>query len=68
MKNQDDFGADFTPLPLAESYYPTRREYMAGKALQGLVTGRSEKDLSSVVRKALALAQEMEAALDKAQD
>ena len=63
----EDFGADFNPLPVAESYYPTRLEYMAGKALQGLCTGRSEKDLGSVVRKAILLATEMEEALDSAQ-
>jgi hypothetical protein len=57
---------EWTPLPTQESYYPTRFEYFVGKALQGLVTGRSEKDLNSTVRKALALAEEMEDALDSA--
>jgi hypothetical protein len=64
---KDDFGADFNPLPLAESYYPTRLEYFAGKALQGLVTGRSERDLRSVIPKSIALAKEMEDAVDSAQ-
>lgn len=64
----DDFGADFIPLPMSESYYPTRFEYFAGKALQGLCTGRSEKDLGSVVRKSLLLAKEMEDSLDSQED
>ena len=63
-----DFGADFEPLPIEESYYPTRLEYFAGKALQGLITGRAPKDLKTVVTKAILLAQEMENALDTAQN
>ena len=63
----EDFGADFAPLPEAESYYPTRLEYFAGKALQGLVVGRSEKDLINVSRQAtyaVALARALENAID----
>ncbi len=56
------------PLPTQESYYPTRLEYFAGKALQGLVTGRSIKDLAAAAKQALQLAEEMEQAIDKAQD
>jgi len=63
-----DFGAHFEPLPEAESYYPTRLEYFAGKALQGLVTGRAEKDLRHAAVRALQLAKEMEDAVDSAQD
>jgi hypothetical protein len=63
-----EFGADFKPLPMAESYYPTRLEYFAGKALQGMVTGRAEKDLKHAAAKALVLAQDMEDAIDSAQD
>ena len=60
-----DFGADFKTLPVVvESYYPTRLEYFAGKALQGLVTGQSEKNLRTTVKRALELAQDMEDALD----
>ena len=46
------------------SYTPTRFEYFAGLALQGLITGRSEKDINKSVRSALRLATEMEDALD----
>ena len=68
-KNEmDSFGVDYDPLPEAESYYPTRLEYLFGKAMQGLVTGRSERDLKSVVRNSMNLAFEAEIALDKAQD
>ena len=59
-----DFGANFKELTSVESYYPTRFEYFAGKALQGLVTGQSEKNLRSTVKRALILAQEMEDALN----
>jgi len=67
----EDFGADFKPLPVAESYYPTRLEYFAGKALQGLVVGRSEKDLINVSRQAtyaVALARALENAIDPTED
>jgi len=66
-----DFGADFKPLPVPESYYPTRLEYFAGKALQGLVVGRSEKDLnnvSKIARRSLALSEALEKEIDSAQD
>jgi len=60
-----DFGADFKTLPVVvESYYPTRLEYFAGKALQGYVTGRADKDLKHAADKALKLAQEMENTID----
>jgi len=59
---------EWTPLPVAESYYPTRLEYFAGKALQGLVTGKSEKSLRRAASYALKLAQEMESEIDSAQD
>lgn len=67
MDIDKDFGANFEPLPVQESYYPTRFEYFAGKALQGLCTGQSEKALGSVVRKTLILAREMEDSIDSAQ-
>ena len=65
----DDFGADFKPLPIAESYYPSRYEYFLGKILTGLLTGRSEKYNRVAIRSAMTLADELEEALnDKAQD
>jgi len=63
----DGFGADFDPLPEAESYYPTRFEYFAGKIITGLCTGRAEKDLKTVVFKTLKLARELEDNVDSAQ-
>lgn len=41
-------------------YYPNRFEYFLGKILQGMVTGRAEKDLRSVVRQSFALAVKIE--------
>ena len=67
---EPDFGANFDPLPIAESYYPTRLEYFAGKALQGLVVGRSEKDVSNakkIARVAVTLAEALENEVDSAQ-
>jgi hypothetical protein len=67
----EDFGAKFDPLPMAESYYPTRLEYFAGKALQGLVTGRAQKDLnnvSNIARTAVKLAEALEREVDSAKD
>ena len=49
-------------------YYPNRFEYFCGRALQGLLTGRSEKDTRKAVKRAIALAIEMEEALDSATD
>jgi len=49
-------------------YYPNRFEYFCGRALQGLITGRSEKDIRKVVRKAIELGIEMEQALDTEKD
>jgi len=66
---EPEFAEEWKEIPIVvESYYPTRLEYLAGKALQGLCTRRSEKFLRNVPRLALLLAQEMEVALDKAQD
>jgi len=66
---EKDYGQDieWEVVPSPESYYPTRLEYFAGKALQGLVTGRSEKEVRTAVSKAIILALEMEDALDSAQ-
>ena len=49
-------------------YAPTRFEYFVGLALQGLVTGRAERDLKTAVRKSLDLAREVETLLDKTED
>ena len=67
----EDFGADFKPLPTSESYYPTRLEYFAGKALQGLVTGRAQKDLnraSNMAKTAVTLAQALSDEIDSKTD
>jgi len=45
-------------------YRPTRYEYFVGKALQGLCTGRTERDLKGVVKQAVTLAREVERELD----
>lgn len=66
--DKEVFGANFKQLTSIESYYPTRFEYMFGKALQGLVVGRADKDIAKAVRNAILLAKEAEEALDKAQD
>ena len=46
-------------------YYPTRFEYFLGHLVQGLITGRAERDLKSVVRNAVKLADEIEDMIDK---
>ena len=45
----EDFGEDINWKKIEDpkSYYPSRLEYFAGKALQGLVIGRSHKDLQN---------------------
>ncbi len=65
--DKETFGANFKELTSVESYYPTRFEYMFGKALQGLIVGRATKDLANHVQNAIKLATEAEEALDKAQ-
>lgn len=67
-KWEDEPKPDWYPLPVAESYYPTRLEYFAGKALQGLVIGRAPKDLLTVVKRAIDLAVELESAIDSEKD
>jgi hypothetical protein len=69
----DDFGEDINwkQLKSPDSYYPTRLEYLAGKALQGLVTGRSDKTLgkaSHLAELAVGLGKALGEACDKAQD
>ena len=62
-----DFGEEINwkQLRSPESYYPTRLEYFAGKALQGLVTGRSERDLKHVGARSVQLGKELEEAIDE---
>jgi len=67
-KLKNKFGGDFKELTSVESYYPTRFEYMLGKIVQGLVTGRAEKDLKTAVERAMLLAEEVEVALDSKKD
>ena len=59
-----DFKTDWTALPTEETYYPTRLEFMFAHALQGLIIGRSEKDIRKAVTEALKLSQEALRALD----
>lgn len=59
-----EFATGWSPLPVPESYYPTRLEYFAGKALEGMLAGKSLKDYPNCVRYALDLARQMEAAID----
>ena len=56
------FKTDFKVIE--EGYYPTRLEFMFAHALQGLIIGRSEKDIRKAVNEALKLAQEALRALD----
>jgi len=64
---------DWKALADPKSYYPTRLEYFAGKALQGLVAGRSaaeytEKRVLAASNVALECAKALEALCDQAQD
>ena len=52
-----------SPLRTA-GFSPTRFEYFAGLALQGLLVGRSEKDWPKMSRRAVEIAKTMEDALD----
>ena len=49
---------EFVPLDM-DMYNPTRLDYFAARALQGLVTGRSEKDRRKAATQAVALAKEI---------
>jgi hypothetical protein len=58
------YGEQWQEITERAVYAPTRFEYFVGLALQGLVTGRAERDLKTAVRKALDLAKEVEELLD----
>ncbi len=58
---------DFVPVNM-DVYAPTRLDYFASRALQGLVTGRSEKDRRVAAKHAVSLAKELVELLDKASD
>ena len=57
---------EFIPIEM-DVYAPTRLDYFAARALQGLVTGRSEKDRRQAAKQAVAMAQDLVELLDKAQ-
>lgn len=57
---------EFIPIEM-DVYAPTRLDYFAARALQGLVTGRSEKDRRQAAKHAVALAQELVELIDSAQ-
>jgi hypothetical protein len=64
---------DWKTLQDPHSYYPTRLEYFAGKALQGLVAGRSpaeytSKRIRAAAQVAVDFAQVLEEFCDQAQD
>ena len=58
---------EWKEVTVQESYYPTRLEYLAGKIVVGLLTGKSEKSFSQAVLNSVKLAQDMEKLLDQAQ-
>ena len=49
-------------------YYPTRLEYFAAAALQGLLPSFAEKKYDSAAINAVKIARSMEVVLDQAQD
>ena len=63
----ENLGLDSPIVDFVENiYYPTRLDYIASKALQGLIAGRSGKDRVKAPKQAVQLAQELTEALDKA--
>ncbi len=63
----DNTPKEFIPLEM-NIYSPTRLDYFAARALQGLVTGRSEKDRRVCAKQAVDLAKELVGLLDQASD
>ena len=56
---------DESESPLSSAgFSPTRFEYFAGLALQGLLVGRAEKDWPKLSQRAVEIAKDMESALD----
>lgn len=53
--------------PELRSYYPTRLEYFAGKALTGLLVGKSLKDHRQAVKLAVEMAVDLEIEIDSTQ-
>ena len=69
VEEKEVFGEDINWKKIEDpkSYYPTRLEYFAGKALQGLVTGRSGKDINrtyAIAEQAVKLAKELGEVID----
>ena len=67
-KKEFDLSEKWKEVEVAQGYYPTRLEYFAGKALQGLVGSRAPKDYSKIAALAVALAEDLEDAVDSAKD
>jgi len=67
-KKEFDLSEKWKEVEVAQGYYPTRLEYFAGKALQGLVVSRAPKDYSKIATLAVALAKDLEDAVDSTQD
>lgn len=66
----DDFGEDINWKKIEDpkSYYPTRLEYLAGKVLSGILTGKSLREYEKCIELSVELAKRMEEELDKAQE
>lgn len=58
---------EWTAVQHPKSYYPTRLEYLAGKVLAGLLTGKSLNDWDKAIVASVKLAQDLEKELDKVQ-
>jgi hypothetical protein len=56
---------DFVPVDM-DIYQPTRLDYFATRALQGLLVGRSEKGRRLCAKEALSIAQELIERVDSA--
>lgn len=56
---------EFVPIDM-DTYYPTRIDYFAARALQGLIAGRSLKNMDGYVKEAARLAHSLAEEIDKA--
>ena len=65
-----DYGEDidWKQLKSPASYYPTRLEYLAGKVLSGILTGKSLKEYERLICLSVELAKRLGEELDKAQE